>query len=404
MNKEKKILPSGWKEFRLGDVATFRRGSFPQPYGLAKWFDAKNGTPFVQVFDVDKNMKLKEKTKTKISELAKPFSVFIPQNTVIITIQGSIGRVALTQYDAYVDRTLLLFQEYKENINKIYFIHILEKLFNIEKRKAPGGTLKTITKEVLKNFKISIPPIEEQERIAEVLGCADSVIELTISKIEQLKLQKKSLMQKLLTPKPHWVEKKVGDLGEISSAGVDKKIISGEARVNLLNYMDVYKKNLIGKNDLHQVVSCSKSKKKSCDLKKGDLFFTPSSETREDIAQTALLIEDIPNSVYSYHIYRLRCNDNLTDILFRSFMCKTDIFKRQSYRLASGGGQRYVMSQDNFRNIKISIPPLKEQEEIAEVLKTQDAVISLNEQKLQNLKLQKKSLMQKLLTGEWRVK
>ncbi len=52
-----------WKEMKLGDAAEFRRGSFPQPYGLPKWYDNENGAPFVQVYDVDKNMRLKSSTK-----------------------------------------------------------------------------------------------------------------------------------------------------------------------------------------------------------------------------------------------------------------------------------------------------------------------------------------------------
>jgi len=55
---------------KLSELATFRRGSFPQPYGLDKWYDDINGFPFVQVFDVGNNMKLKDSTKRKISAAA----------------------------------------------------------------------------------------------------------------------------------------------------------------------------------------------------------------------------------------------------------------------------------------------------------------------------------------------
>ena len=58
-----------WEVRKLGEVAEYRRGSFPQPYGLEKWYDEHNGMPFVQVFDVAKNMKLKSTTKQRISDL-----------------------------------------------------------------------------------------------------------------------------------------------------------------------------------------------------------------------------------------------------------------------------------------------------------------------------------------------
>ncbi|MBK9381485.1 MAG: hypothetical protein IPN39_09150 [Chitinophagaceae bacterium] len=52
-----------WKEKTIRELAKYRRGSFPQPYGLAKWYDDISGTPFVQVVDVDDNKKLKKKRK-----------------------------------------------------------------------------------------------------------------------------------------------------------------------------------------------------------------------------------------------------------------------------------------------------------------------------------------------------
>ena len=65
----KKRLPgfSGeWKEVSLIELADFRRGSFPQPYGLPEWYDNENGEPFIQVYDVGDNFNLKPTTKSKL--------------------------------------------------------------------------------------------------------------------------------------------------------------------------------------------------------------------------------------------------------------------------------------------------------------------------------------------------
>ncbi len=167
-----------WETKNLGEVANFRRGSFPQPYGLPEWYDDVNGFPFIQVFDVDDNMLLKETTKNKISLLAAEQSVFVENGTLVITIQGSIGRIAKTQYDAYIDRTLLIFQSYKIPINIDYFKYVVFLLFEIEKTKAPGGIIKTITKEVLTDFEIQIPCLEEQNKIATFLTAIDEKIYL----------------------------------------------------------------------------------------------------------------------------------------------------------------------------------------------------------------------------------
>lgn len=180
-----------WETVKLEKLALYRRGSFPQPYGLPEWYDEKSGMPFIQVFDVDDNMKLKSNTKNKISELAAQQSVFIPKGTLIITIQGSIGRVAITQYDAYIDRTLLLFEKFFRKIDKTFLAYNLQLLFDIEKQKAPGGIIKTITKQALSEFLTSIPRIEEQEKIAGCLSEVDTMITEQSNKVEQLKAHKK---------------------------------------------------------------------------------------------------------------------------------------------------------------------------------------------------------------------
>ena len=189
----------GWEVKTLGEVAKYRRGSFPQPYGLDKWYDDHSGFPFVQVFDVDDNMKLKNETKRRISAEAQKFSVFVEKGSILLTIQGSIGRIAITQYDAYVDRTLLLFETFLVPINKYFFMITVFVLFEQEKQKAPGGTIKTITKEALSSFTISIPPIEEQTRIAQILSEMDTEIEALEKKLKKHKMIKQGMMQNLLT-------------------------------------------------------------------------------------------------------------------------------------------------------------------------------------------------------------
>ena len=186
-----------WDVKKLGEVANFRRGSFPQPYGLPEWYDDENGMPFIQVYDVDDNMLLKPQTKNKISELGAKQSVFVEKGTLVITIQGSIGRIAKTQYDAYVDRTLLIFQSYKTQMNVDYFKYVVFLLFEIEKTKAPGGTIKTITKEVLTEFEIQIPCLAEQTAIANFLSAIYEKINAQTQYITSLEQWKKGLLQKM---------------------------------------------------------------------------------------------------------------------------------------------------------------------------------------------------------------
>ena len=185
-----------WENKTISEIAFYRRGSFPQPYGLPEWLD-KNGFPFVQVYDVADNMLLKDKTKIKISQLAANQSVLAKAGTLIITLQGSIGRVAKMQYDAYVDRTLLIFQSYMMPINTDYFKYALYLLFNVEKEKADGGIIKTITKETLSKFDVGVPCLEEQTKIANFLSAIDQKIEVVAQQIEHAKQWKKGVLQQM---------------------------------------------------------------------------------------------------------------------------------------------------------------------------------------------------------------
>ena len=170
-----------WKT--LSEIANFRRGSFPQPYGLAKWYDGKHSMPFVQVADIDENFNLVLNTARKISRLAQPKSVFVPRGTVIVSLQGSIGRVAVTQYDCYVDRTVGIFENFKIPISKKYFTYQLEKIFSVKKQRARGSTIKTITKEEFSKFKIPFPSSVRQDKIVNTL---DQIRKITLSISEGL--------------------------------------------------------------------------------------------------------------------------------------------------------------------------------------------------------------------------
>ena len=167
-----------WEQRKLGEVAFYRRGSFPQPYGKKEWYDGNGAMSFVQVADVTDEMNLVENTKQKISTLAQPMSVYADKNSVLVTLQGSIGRVAITQYGAFIDRTVLIFEKYKEPINILFWAYIIKQKFIEEAHKAPGGTIKTITKEALSDFDLLLPKYDEQSRVGTFFKQLDNLITL----------------------------------------------------------------------------------------------------------------------------------------------------------------------------------------------------------------------------------
>ena len=123
-------------------------------------------------------MKLADVTKQKISKLAQPMSVFANKGQVLVTLQGSIGRVAVAQYGAFVDRTVLIFEKYKSKTYTDFWAYIIKQKFIEEARRAPGGTIKTITKDALSDFDILLPNYNEQVRIGQFLKQTDNLITL----------------------------------------------------------------------------------------------------------------------------------------------------------------------------------------------------------------------------------
>ena len=159
----------------LGEISKYRRGSFPQPYGNKEWYDGEGAMPFVQVADIMDNMCLVPDTNRKISLKAQPKSVFAPKGSIIISLQGSIGRIAVTQYDAYIDRTIAIFTEISDIILSKYFVYQLQRVFSIKEKTARGSTIKTITKEEFTSFPVPIPSIKEQKRIVSILDRFDKL-------------------------------------------------------------------------------------------------------------------------------------------------------------------------------------------------------------------------------------
>lgn len=168
---------------------------------------------------------------------------------------------------------------------------------------------------------------------------------------------------------PEGVEyKQLGELGQFENIGVDKKILEGQKKVMLLNFMDIMRNKHIDKKVLKMEVSASDSKIEKCDIKKYDVFITPSSETIDEIGFAAVVDEDIPNAVYSYHImrYRLFEKNNVTPY-FISYLFESISLRSQIYK-ASKGLTRFGLSGKDFCKLVIPLPPLSIQQEIVNIL------------------------------------
>jgi type I restriction enzyme S subunit len=262
----------------------------------------------------------------------------------------------------------------------------------------------------MRNLVVALPKLYEQELIAKALKDVDVLVGSLEGMIVKKRDLKQATMQQLLTGHTRlpgfsgeWESKELSQLGEISGAGIDKKIRPGEPPVRLVNYMDVYRRNFIYSRDLDQVVTARPEQASRCAVKKGDVFFTPSSEMPFDVAASAVALEDIPDASYSYHVVRLRL-DARWDLTFRGYVFKSQKFLDQAARACEGSGVRYVITQTRFRKLSVRFPQNKaEQSAIATVLSDMDAEIEALEQRLNKIRDLKQAMMQELLTGRIRL-
>ena len=365
------LCPQGVEVKTLGEIAEYRRGSFPQPYGKADWYNGENSMPFVQVADVSANMKLVKKTKQRISVLAQSKSVFVPENTVIVTLQGSIGRVAVTQYDSYVDRTLAIFQKFKIEINKKYFAYQLEKKFRIEKEFARGITLKTITKEELTKFQIPVPPVAIQEKIVEILDKFTQLETELQTELEARKAQYQFYRNQLLAFENKEVEWK--SLGEVGTFTRGKRFVRTdmiEKGFPCLHYGEMYTHYNVFATESKSFI-CPELAKKLRVANPGDVVIVAAGETIEDIGKgMAWLGESDIVTHDACFSFKSPLNPK-----YVSYFLRTRLFHDQIKRHISSGKISSINAK-GLATAKIPVPPMEEQNRIVKILDQFDDLVN----------------------------
>ena len=164
------------------------------------------------------------------------------------------------------------------------------------------------------------------------------------------------------------VWKPLGEVCEFSNTGVDKKTIEGEKKVRLLNFVDVFHKQYITKETPTMIVSASDKKILDCNILKGDVFITPSSEILDEIGYSATAIEDIKGAVYSYHIIRLRVyNKEILHPEYLAYLFSSNSVRKQ-IRIKAQGITRFGLTLPRWKSIQIPLPPLSVQQEIVRIL------------------------------------
>ena len=398
-----KSFEKRWESYRLSEYSSYRRGSFPQPYGNKEWYGGDNAMPFVQVVDVLENLRLAADTKQKISTLAQPMSVFVPSDSVIVTLQGSIGRVAITQYDAYVDRTILTFEDYISQTNKEFWAYTIRNKFEIERQKAPGGTIKTITKEALSDFKVSIPNYSEQSAIGSLFRTLDDLLSSYKDNLTSYQSLKATMLSKMF-PKAGQTVPEIrldGFEGEWENIRLgDCAIIKGRLGWKSLKqeeYTEVGPSMIAGKHIKNGVIDWGEvdhipqwryDESPDIMLENGDIIFSKDGSLGNPALVSNLKGEATINST----MMLVRLNKKISSQFFYQVLTSS-VFQKLIYLKVSGSSIPHLFQAD-MQDFKFYAPSIEEQRAIGLYFSNLDNLINSYQEKISQLETLKKKLLQ----------
>jgi type I restriction enzyme S subunit len=280
----------------------------------------------------------------------------------------------------------------------------------------------------MKRIGIITPPLAEQHLIATFLDkkCSeiDSLIELQEQMIEELKAYKQSVITEAVTKgirneelgvrnyKDSGIEW-IGDVPEewevcrIRNLGITQNGISkggeffGEGEP-FISYSDVYK-NIELPQIASGLIQSSQEEQDRFSVCKGDVFFTRTSETIEEIGFSSTCTKTIEKAVYAGFLIRFRpkqgvLNDGYSKYYFRSDVHRVYFVKEMNIVT------RASLSQDLLKSLVVLLPPISEQQAIADYLDKKcgeiDELITIKQQKIESLKEYKKSVIYEYVTGK----
>ena len=275
-----------------------------------------------------------------------------------------------------------------------------------------GGTRTRLYLDNLKRYALALPPFDEQKKIAEILSTQDKAIELQGRKIEELKRFKKGCLEKMFPRKGQkvpekrfpgftddWEQRKLGEMGQTYTGLSGKtKDDFGHGQARFVTYMNVFS-NPISNPDMTEPIEIDP---KQNEVEVGDVFFTTSSETPEEVGMSSILLEKRGKTYLNSFCFGFRPSEKI-DSYYLAYMLRSESTRAKIILLAQGIS-RYNISKNKVMEIAVSLPSLDEQKMIGQYFSPLDNLITLHQRKLEEMKNQKKALMQLLLTGIVRVK
>jgi len=413
-NKEM-VLPCGWEIKELGELGEVVSGLTYSPDMVQE-----NGVLVLRSSNVQ-NRRIVFTDNVFIKKEGLKFNPVKKDDILICVRNGSrslIGKNAKIDEDSNGLAFGAFMSVFRSDFNDYLFHAFDTDIYNKEIHVNLGATINSINGSDLKRFKIPLPPLQEQRAIANILSTWDSAINLTQNLISQKEAEKKWLMQNLLTGKKRLKGFEESNKNHITDLGVsfplDWKILkvkevfkerketsSNQSEYPLFSL--TIEKGLTEKTDRYERSFLLKDQDNN-EYKliyPNDILFNPMNLRFGAIAKSKI------NKIVSVSAYynSIFVNKEEINVDFYEALFKTPQFFNLYERIAIGSlMEKKRVHLSNFLLLEIPCPTLDEQTAIAQVLQTADKEIEILKTKLDQQKLQKKGLMQVLLTGRVRVK
>ena len=333
-------------------------------------------------------------------------------------------RVGLVQERGIITSAYLTLRN-RSNNSSAYLYYLLHSFDIVKGFYGMGaGVRQGLNWEGLKNFELFLPPPAEQQRIAAYLddqcGEIDKVLAKTRESIEEYKKLKQSVITEAVTKsirpdrpmKPSGIEW-IGDIPEewgirrlrhlgCCQNGISKGAEFFGSGYPFVSYSDVYK-NMELPRWVNGLVESTDEERERYSVLHGDIFFTRTSETIEEIGFTAVCLNTIPNATFAGFLIRVRPTTSLITPEFSKYYFRSDshrCFFVKEMNLVT----RASLGQELLKKLPVLLPPLDEQQEIVAHLDQQcaviDRLIAKKEQIISELEGYKKSLIYECVTGK----
>ena len=399
------IIPEDWEIVKLGKLTTVETGKTPLRSNKQFW---DNGTiNWATTTEVNETYIVSTNEKITNQAVAELKMKILPINTVLLAMYGqgkTRGKVALLRIESTINQAFASIKPNK-NYSTNFVFNYLDKSYEKIRDLSHGSNQDNLNLDIVKALQIPLPPLKEQEKIAEILTTWDEAITKQTELLEAKELQKKALMQKLLSGEVRfdgfsdkWKEVRIDKLFDFKKGQeLSKEKLEKNGIFECILYGELY-------TTYSEVISEIKSKtniKEGIKSKIDDILIPASTTTSAiDLAIASTIQKDNVLIGGDINILRKKTN-NINGEFISKYL--THIKKMEIAKYAQGITIIHLYSKD-FKHLKIQLPSLPEQQKIAEVLSLADDEINLLKNELEELNLQKKALMQKLLTGEVRVK